>query len=137
MEIINILKNNSGPESIEALFKTLVDTSQAIEQQNSQRAESCEEAKEAEGDEDGTPPRQRKDPPVAYEKQFQLLLDNLSKNELLNSKKPEQPSRPLPTLQTTELMTQAYTLINEVIMHPQVMWTRNFFYSLGAMVPAQ
>lgn len=22
-------------------------------------------------------------------------------------------------------------------MHPQIMWTRNFFYSLGAMVPAQ
>lgn len=34
-------------------------------------------------------------------------------------------------------MTQAYHLINEVIMHPQIMWTRNFFYSLGAMVQAQ
>jgi hypothetical protein len=36
-----------------------------------------------------------------------------------------------------QLMTQAYHLINEVIMHPQIMWTRNFFYSLGAMVSAQ
>lgn len=34
-------------------------------------------------------------------------------------------------------MTEAYHLINEVIMYPQIMWTRNFFYSLGAMVPAQ
>lgn len=36
-----------------------------------------------------------------------------------------------------QLITHAYHLINEVIMYPQIMWTRNFFYSLGAMAPHQ
>jgi len=36
-----------------------------------------------------------------------------------------------------QLITQAYHLINEVIMYPQIMWTRNFFYSLGAMTTGQ
>ena len=33
-----------------------------------------------------------------------------------------------------QLITKAYNMINEVIMHPAIMWNRQFFYSLGAMV---
>lgn len=33
-------------------------------------------------------------------------------------------------------INSAYALINEVIMHPSIMWNRQFFYSLGAM-PSQ
>ena len=31
------------------------------------------------------------------------------------------------------MINSAYALINEVIMHPSIMWNRQFFYSLGAM----
>lgn len=31
------------------------------------------------------------------------------------------------------LITKAYKMINEVIMHPTIMWNRQFFYSLGSM----
>lgn len=41
------------------------------------------------------------------------------------------------SLGSAQLITQAYHLINSVIMYPQIMWTRNFFYSLGAMAPQQ
>lgn len=35
--------------------------------------------------------------------------------------------------QNSQLITKAYKMINEVIMHPTIMWNRQFFYSLGAM----
>lgn len=63
--------------------------------------------------------------------QLKLLLVKLNSNTKLSSAKaPEEKPNP-------QLITDAYRLINEVIMVPQIMWTRNFFYSLGAMSPTQ
>jgi len=33
--------------------------------------------------------------------------------------------------------SSAYNLINEVIMHPSIMWNRQFFFSLGSMLKGE
>lgn len=154
MEIIHALKSYTSPDNADLLFKTLVETSQTIDQKNKDSTEvENEEKKEAD--------RSSAEPSVSYEDQLQLLLDNLNKNEKLNPIKAKVAAAPHSkratnsqghaaaqpeevvrqqvyqasnTMNSSQLMTQAYHLINEVIMHPQIMWTRNFFYSLGAMV---
>jgi len=96
--------------------------------------------------------------------QLQLLLDNLQKNTKLN-KHPSDfnfqrggkhggfggpaQGHSFPGSQGraegewaidgqgTQLITNAYSMINEVIMHPTIMWNRQFFYSLGAMQPRE
>lgn len=130
MEIIQTLRNNAGPETSEALFNTLIETSKTVE---TRRKESeCQEELEI------------KNATLSYEDQLQLLLSNLKVNDKINQanakpapqKKDKQQSSnnaPSSGMNYTTLMTQAYHLINEVIMHPQIMWTRNFFYSLAAM----
>ena len=135
MQIIQTLRNNTTPDTADQLFKTLVETSEAVELKNKEYAE--EEAKVEEK--------------LGIEDQLQLLLQNLNQNSLLNQKKPkravnnaamaEGPGQPAQEQSAssapTQLITQAYHLINEVIMYPQIMWTRNFFYSLGAMNTSQ
>ena len=140
------------------MFKTLVETSQTIDKKNKDpEVDSDEKDKDKDKTES-----ESKEPTISYDAQLQLLLENLNKNEKLNpgSKEPapgalkmtkamsseasSHQEKPRPTQvyhannqNANQLMTQAYHLINEVIMHPQIMWTRNFFYSLGAMVQAQ
>lgn len=93
MSIINILKYNTSPNDTEALFQTLVSTSEAIEKQNSTTLpikevldkKSEEEVLEEQNNDLASPSKKdKKEPAVTYEKQLQLLLENLSKNEKLN-----------------------------------------------------
>ena len=75
------------------------------------------------------------------DKQLSLLLSNLQKNQKLKHGSPhtsdEDKMTEAPTVQTATSsnlpINTAYNLINEVIMHPSIMWNRQFFYSLGAM----
>ena len=62
-------------------------------------------------------------------------MDKLKSNTNLQTTKEEPVNMENPKSQ--QLITDAYRLINEVIMVPQIMWTRTFFYSLGAMSPTQ
>ena len=133
------------------LLKTLVETSNSVDERlKVDKAAKCEEKTTEDVSE----------PVISYDDQLKLLLENLSKNEKLHRKtkpaahaRPEhhqaqaehtQPSSQGPavyqqpsSVSQNQLVTQAYHLINEVIMHPQIMWTRNFFYSLGAMAKTQ
>lgn len=143
MQIIQTLRNNTTPDTADQLFKTLVETSETVESQNKELADKVEEGKEE------TETKKS----IGIEDQLTLLLTNLNKNSLLNQKRPVRrnmgpstmkpevnsalPDQLQPTTQPTQLITQAYHLINEVIMYPQIMWTRNFFYSLGAMSTSQ
>ena len=76
------------------------------------------------------------------DKQLSLLLANLQKNTRLkhgsaHSSDEDKLTEGTPTVQTATSsnlpINTAYNLINEVIMHPSIMWNRQFFYSLGAM----
>lgn len=57
MEIINALKSYTSPENADLLFKTLVETSQIIDQKNKDPAADAEETKETTA----------KEPAVSYE----------------------------------------------------------------------
>ena len=83
---------------------------------------------------------------MSYESQLKLLLDNLKKNNKLRHNSPKLDEKiesglsdgsgevrneqlPIPSLN----INSAHNLINEVIMHPSIMWNRQFFYSLNSM----
>ena len=63
MEIINILHNNQSPEYTEALFKTLVNTSEAIDKENVKAVP--EEIKE---EIEGADRKEKKEPKIAYDR---------------------------------------------------------------------
>ena len=85
VSIISILKHNNSPEDVEALFQTLVSTSEAIEKQNKTIPEKAEEESiEADQENKSGNTTGKKEPAVAYDMQLQLLLENLTKNEKLN-----------------------------------------------------
>ena len=113
MEIISTLRSNTSPDAAEQLFKTLTETSKEVK--------------------DAT--EEKKDTTMNIDGQLELLLDKLKSNSNLQASKEEPASIENPKSQ--QLITDAYRLINEVIMVPQIMWTRTFFYSLGAMSPTQ
>lgn len=141
MEIIQTLRNNTTPDTAHQLFKTLSETSAAVERTN----------KEARKGKEGEDSPGRVAPALGPDQQLKLLLENLSANESLNRKAANEIDRRHASDKAAQsqggaggaagahgqLITHAYHLINEVIMYPQIMWTRNFFYSLGAMVPQQ
>lgn len=93
---------------------------------------------------------------MSVESQLKLLLEKLNANAMVaksdepgeekdkpegsskSSAQPQGNSNGAPTTgHSHQRITDAYKLINEVIMIPQIMWTRNFFYSLGAMSAEQ
>lgn len=121
------------------------------------------ELEDAEDEAAGAMPEE--EAPLTIEDQLQLLLANLQKNvklkkEPLNNQ-PGAKKQPATDAaftdnagashgaigvgdsgwvewnQNSQLITKAYNMINEVIMHPTIMWNRQFFYSLGAMAPQE
>jgi hypothetical protein len=92
VEIIQTLRSNTSPEAAEQLFKTLTETSQ--------------EVKKASEDE--------QEPTMNIDAQLKLLLEKLQSNSKLqkvDAELDEQQKSP-------QLITDAYRLINEVIMVP-------------------
>ena len=152
MEIIQTLKSNTSPDVAQQLFKTLSETSTAVSKANEQAREQNQDENSSEAGDDKKAGIVTAG--IGIDEQLKLLLDNLSANGLVN-KKGERKDRGLDSISETgvsslkdgsnysskinssSLITHAYHLINEVIMYPQIMWTRNFFYSLGAMHPEQ
>lgn len=161
MEIIQTLRNNATPDAAEQLFKTLTETSEEIERSHVESKDGAKEEAEAEA------AAQKQASVLSIEDQLKLLLDKLNSNSKLKQKSSQWPAHPqsgnstaqasgkrtqnsqtsnvqggsggasAPAAGSAQLITQAYHLINSVIMYPQIMWTRNFFYSLGAMAPQQ
>ena len=88
---------------------------------------------------------------MSVESQLKLLLEKLNANGMSSKSSEAGEDRhhasarssfsshinsngaPSANPHSQQRITDAYKLINEVIMIPQIMWTRNFFYSLGAM----
>lgn len=158
MEIIQTLRHNSTPETAQYLFKTLSETSELIEKKI-----QVEDTKSKDGEQEDK--KDKKEPSISLEDQLQLLLSNLGANDKLKKVTSNLSSAQAFSATDSEsrggggsvqtgggkqsssgytsgqgnyqLITHAYHLINEVIMYPQIMWTRNFFYSLGAMAPHQ
>lgn len=80
---------------------------------------------------------------MSIDDQLKLLLKNLNKNSKLK-KSPDYEPPQLKVPEGADLgslpqgaTSSAYNLINEVIMHPSIMWNRQFFYSLGSMMKTE
>ena len=112
---------------------------------------------------DAPPPPQASTSPFTIEDQLQLLLTNLQKNIALKKEKLPTTIEEIAKRRreatgrnqdwndqgaesgrydatcseekegASHLITTAYKMITEVIMHPTIMWNRQFFYSLAAM----
>ena len=75
MQIIQTLRNNTTPDTADQLFKTLVETSETVETQNKELAETNSGLTKEEIE-------VKKN--LGIEDQLTLLLTNLNKNSLLN-----------------------------------------------------
>ena len=141
VEIIQSLKDYNSPAASEQLFKTLTETSQAIKKMPAEGSGSDEDNQDT----------QSKKSSMSVESQLKLLLEKLNANKLssASSEQGESTTQSLNGSISAQLnsgpnaashsqrITDAYKLINEVIMIPQIMWSRNFFYSLSAMSAEQ
>lgn len=148
MQIISTLRQIQTPDAASQLFRVLTETSASIESSNANLKDKPKEEAEEDAAADTLPLDQKFE--ISIDDQLQLLLTNLqgcsklkmptassggsNKKRFVDHSKDKQarPGQDLTGSQTLAINT-AYALINEVIMHPSIMWNRQFFYSLNSM----